>query len=812
MGNDKKVVKKPQKEASIKTLMLKPYIVFLVYLVLTLFVLGPFLSPSKNLMGTDWFNGGYANWAFMRDYIKENGRLALWNIYIFSGMPTIGAFFPEILTLRFLSTFLIPIHAAHALGFILLLLVASLSMYFLLVELYGENLSAFLGGLFYGFSAVLVSTAYAGHLGRLTSMALFPLYVGLLKKGIDSGKLKWFILMGASVGISFLNGHPQMSYYGVLFLVAFFIFYNLNVGNNLKSQKFYKYLAFSIIGAVVAVLIYSFYLLPVFENLPYTARGAERGYEYAVSWSMPPEEILNLLTPRFSGILDEYWGRSYFKLHSEYMGIITLVLALLSIVYKFKNDRLVRFLTIYSIFVLLYVFGGYTPFFKVYYYILPMVKKFRAPNLMFFVFNFINVLLAVSLLRDAIKGDLDLKRFKRSVLYVLGSLVGLFLIFVIFKSGFINLFSGLLKRAKEVTNPQGRMYLLEDNYNSFISMFFVSLIFGSVGVLLTYFILTKKEARLTLISLALVSFLDLYLVDKNFVVDAGKSVDEMYGSDEIINEIKKDSGLFRVFPLMYPRANDGTLMIHRIQSIGGYTSSPPRRYQEFIGAGESVMFNPQNLLEKPSLLNLLDVKYVIAYNFDAIDTTRFDENTRAVVRKWKEYLSYFELWKPLGQFALYKNNNNFGRVFFVNHYKVVKDPKEALDHVISLPVDSLRKMVILEKDPGVLDSLKYDSLENNVNIEVEKYDANEIILHVNLPGPGFLVFSENYHPAWKCYVDGKMTEVLVANYAFRACYLPEGSHVVKMKFDSVYHKMGFILCFLGFLVSATALAFVFKKE
>lgn len=803
---------KMKTEATSRVIVIKPYLVLIIYVFLALLIYGPFLSPDKNLMGTDWHNGGYANWVFMRDFIKEHGKLALWNIYLFSGMPTLGAFFPEILTVRFLSTFVLPVHTAHVIGFIMLLLVASMGMYFLLREFYGEDLSAFLGGLLYGFSGVLVSTTYAGHLGRLTSMALLPLYVALLKRGIDSGKLKWFILMGTVVGLSFLNGHPQMTYYGVLFLIAFFIYYNFVSGNKFTSATFYKFVLFSLIGGVVATLIYSFYLFPVFENLPFTARGAERGYEYAVSWSMPPEEILNLITPKFSGFLDGYWGRSYFKLHSEYIGVITLTFSLVGIFYKFKRDKFVRFFTIYVIFVLLYVFGGYTPFFRIYYHILPLVKKFRAPNLMFFIFDFISVVIAAGLIKEAVRGELDLKRFARSALYVLGSLLVLFLAFAVFKDPIIRMFSSILQRAKEVSNAAERIYLLEDSYSVFIGGFFISLFFGTMGVLLLYLIVKKKELRVTFILLALISYIDLYLVGKNFVVDTGKSVDEMYGSDQIINALKEDSGIFRVFPLMYPRSNDGTLMIHKIQSIGGYTSSPPRRYQSFIGAGQSVMFNPQNLIIRPDLLSLLDVKYVVAYNFSAFDTTKFDAKTRAAVRMWDSYLSNFELLKPLGQFALYKNPRNFGRVYFAQNYMVFKDSEEILNYILNAPLDSIRDVVLLEREPKISEKVSPKSSGDSLSIEITEYGAHRIVLNVVLPKPGFLVFSENYHPAWKCYVDGKQTEVYLANYAFRACYCPSGSHRVVMIFDSLFHKLGFACSLLGFLISFLALGFVFKDK
>ncbi len=778
--------------------------VLVIYFVLSLILYIEFLSPSKNLMGTDWLNGGYANWLFMRDYIRQHHEIALWNPYIFSGMPTIGAFFPEILTFRFISSFLLPMHVAHVLGFIFLLTIAALSTYLFVKDYLKDDAVAFLAGILYGFSGLLVSTSYAGHLGRLTSMALFPLYLFLLKRGIDTGKVWFFLLMGSVVGFSFLNGHIQMTYFGILFIIAFFIFYNITIGNNLKSKKFYIYALYSILGGIVAALIYSFYLLPVYENLPFTARGAERGYDYAVSWSMPPEEIFNLITPKFSGILDEYWGRSYFKLHTEYLGVLTIFMALLAIIGNFKKDSLVRFLSIYGIFTLFYSWGGYTPIFKVFYYVIPMVKKFRVPNLMFFIFNFISVFLASFAISKILNEQKESAKLRKKAIYLLVGLAGLLLIFVIFKNGWISFFGKMLSKSKEAGDVKSKLYLLEEVFSRFPLYYFISLIFMGIFVVLINFMTRAKEKAVYLfVGVAMLAYLDLYLVNRNFIADTGKTMEELYGEDEIIREIKKDSSLFRVFPLMYSRANDGTLMINGIESIGGYTSSPPKRYQEFVGAGQSVMFNPLYLIEHPQMLNLLDCKYIIAYNFPLIDTMRYDYNTRQIIKGWLQYLSNFTYIPSNSQFALYVNDKNLGRVYFSESYRVMK-ADSILETLKNWSTDSVLRYVLLETDPQIEISQK-SNLPLQFEYRITRYEANRMDFEVRVNNSGFIVFSQNYHPAWKVYIDGQKKEPYLANYAFMAVHCPEGEHKISLRFESFYHRLGFILTGIGFALTILAI-------
>ena len=69
--------------------------------------------------------------------------------------------------------------------------------------------------------------------------------------------------------------------------------------------------------------------LPVMEYVPWSPRAGGKGYDYATTYSFPIEELINTYVPQFSGILDNYWGRNGIHLHSEYLGVSVLILAVL---------------------------------------------------------------------------------------------------------------------------------------------------------------------------------------------------------------------------------------------------------------------------------------------------------------------------------------------------------------------------------------------------------------------------------------------------------------------------------------------------
>jgi len=783
-----------------RSIKINGWVAFGIFFILSLVLYGKFLTGSRMLFGSDWLSGSYANRVWMERYIKQFQEIAYWNIYIFSGMPTMAAFFGDIITPALFAHLILPVHLVWAWRFVIVLSLSGLGIYHLMRKLGALESISLAGGVFYMLSAFLPSTTYAGHLNRLITMSFFPFVVYFLLRGIETSKPKFFIFLGGLMGYIFLNGHPQMAYYGVLYLFAIFLFYTQIKGIKLSSGRFWLLVGLSLVSAVIAILAYGFYLFPVLENLKFAARGAERGYAYATSWSLPPEEILNLLTPHFSGLLDSYWGRNYFKLHSEYMGIIPLMFAVGVIALKYKKSSGVKFLFWSSTVMLLFAFGKYTPVFHIFYYI-PGMSKFRGPSLMFYLFNFNFIILSSIFLNSIFRGEIREEGIKKYTLYSYLALVILFMLFLIFKGPIINMFSSLIQGTGAQYSPEmvrNKLDALYGNYNTFLVNFLLGLVFLIVAYLSLRFYMQKKlNITYTLSIIVLVFIVDLYRVDFKFIKEA-EPPSVLYAPDEVVKFLKKDTSLYRVFPVHYEHTQDGLLAVHDIQSIGGYTGNPPRRYQEFIGAGKSVMFIPRNLITYPHMLNLLDVKYLISYPLPQ-ELSRFDERTRNIILSWRRFFNNFEPIFRGNKYVIYRNNNNFGRVYFVEGYEVMKS-EEALSAIEEKRVN-LRKRVILEINPEVPyipDSLISDSID--YNIEITHYRANEMKLIVDLPHDGFLVFAENYHPAWKVLIDGKPSEVYLANYGFRAVYCPQGRHDVRMYYSSNAQKLGWFSTFLAFLV------------
>src|SRR3989442_11689901 len=102
-----------------------------------------------------------------------------------------------------------------------------------------------------------------------------------------------------------------------------------------------------------------------------------------------PEFVLR----HFAGSRETYWGPNVVKLHSEYLGLPVVALAALGALAS-ERRRLVLWVGGLGLLFLLVSLGAATPFYRVWWAVMPLVKKTRAPGMAFFVVAFVVALLA----------------------------------------------------------------------------------------------------------------------------------------------------------------------------------------------------------------------------------------------------------------------------------------------------------------------------------------------------------------------------------------------------------------------------------
>ncbi|MBD3169740.1 MAG: hypothetical protein GF307_09685, partial [candidate division Zixibacteria bacterium] len=367
---------------------------------------------------------------FYGEFVKEHHTMPLWNPYLYGGMPFIDAMHGDTFFPLAALQFILPIQRALGYKLVIMVFFGGVFMYMFLLRFNFSPTLAMFGGLAYMLSGFLVSLVYAGHDGRMYITALLPLILMATISILRNKSLKSLLFFAFSFSILILANHPQFAYFAMWCVGAYFIYGVVRQFLDKKNINTLLKPSIIIITAIILGLAGSIVqLLPPYIYVNnYSPRAEEsRGYDYAASWSMHQEEALSLILPGFVGTSvgddDNYWGKNAFRLHSDYPGIIVTVLALLAVFY-YRRKREIYFFTGVAIFALLYALGDHTPVFKLFYYVVPGVKSFRAPSTIMFLYIFSLVFIAVHGLKLLIDPELSARRYKK-YLYFLSACAGI---------------------------------------------------------------------------------------------------------------------------------------------------------------------------------------------------------------------------------------------------------------------------------------------------------------------------------------------------------------------------------------------------
>jgi hypothetical protein len=759
-------------------------IIIIFFFVVSLIYFVSFLNPDKMIAGSDYLIGGYP----FEKWSREQAEMPLWYPHVFGGVPVLGS--PvggPLAPLAQLREF-IPPHVVLAITFIIIFFLAGLGTYFYLKAIGLSKYTAALGAITYMFIGNLATTPMAGHAGRAASVGLFPFMLFFVHRGLQSKRLLYFICTSLITAFAFYEGHFQITYYALLLILCYVIYYLISRRTEFTKYGIPKILGYGLFSVIMIFLLMAAVWFPVLGGLGTAARGVERGYEYAVSWAMPPIELIDLFIPTFSGILQNYWGLNAFKQHTEYFGLLTLIFAGFAIILYWKKSY-IKFYVIAALAAILTAIGGATPFFKILYTIIPGFKLTRAPSLIFYLTSFSFIVLgAIGFENTIVKKELDQRKFY----YTSGILLSIFIVFVL-----IGLTMGRGLAGQKVT-------IYENNLAQFTQGIFLGLLLIAIILTMIFLILKQKVNVLSVtIVIIIVAFISQVPLMSKFL-PKGPKPESYYAADNVVRFLKRDNSIFRVFPFQSnPRLNprflyhhqDCYLLYHDIQSAGGYIPNPIQRYQDFIGAGTSVMFAPVNLYMYPRFVDMLNLKYIISPTLPE-DLSKLDPITQKFIMDINNYLARFTPVYHERTFTIYQNDNALPRAFIVPQYRVVEE-SEVLNVLKSKEYDP-KQMVILEEDPQVALSNK-DSLA--ITARIVKYSANEIVCTTDCPYPGFLVLCDNWHPDWQVFVDGKKQKLYRANYTFRTVYLNAGAHKVMFKYISQYFNAGKIITIIALILS-----------
>jgi hypothetical protein len=630
-----------------------------------------------------------------------------------------------------------------------------------------------------------------GHDGKLFVTALLPLALVGLVLAVRDRKVAGYGVLALSVGLALLSPHFQMTYY-MLITAGIFALYLVFAESDDKTPVYRLGALAAALGAVVVGFgLGMIQILPFYEYLPFSPRaegyyGFEGSTSYAVPWAHVPEFFLS----RFVGTTPDqtYWGPNPLKLHSEYLGLAALGLAVVGALDRGRRRTVLWFSAIGLLFLLICL-GSATPFYRVWWSVMPFVKQTRAPGMAFFVVALVVSLLAAfgvdRLLKKDLKKEWAIGWITAGGIIVLLALVGV-------------LGGAAQSAAQGIQMESGRAVVDSairagrDIRLGGIASGAALLLLGIIGWAMRA---NFRPAVLTL-SLPLLVSVDLWQNARDFWTYSARPSEGLYQSDEITALLGAEQPPFRVLDLsdtgmdVYPGAS---LMTFDVPQLLGHHGNQLHSFNEVMGGKNEWQY----LLSGRRLWELFAVRYVLlphgvdlgsqlpAYSFlaEEYDTLMTDVEASSGVR---------------ADLLVRRQPSPYARLVPA----ALKVPDDQAIPNVSDPRSSLGfdQLVLLAEDAGLApEPVQELPPPLEAEVVVESWDVGRMELRIEpaAPAGSYLVVSENYYPGWVAAVDGERMPAVRGNGTLITVPLPEGGTHVELEFWSDSYRTGRLVTWLS---------------
>ena len=745
-------------------------------------LLGKFLVNPDS----DQYIAGYAFREFAASTLRATGHFPLWNPYLFGGMPYVAAMHGDIFYPTFLLRMIMPTDVAMTWGFIIHIFLSGLVTYGVLRALGYSFHGALVGGIAYMMSGQIASYVSPGHDGKLFVSALFPLALWMLYLGFRHAKSWSWGVFALVVGLCVLSPHPQLLQYTLLTSGAYSLFLAFATLDGLKLERgvAVKRLGVALLAVIVGLAIGAVQYLPFREYVAWSPRSGGMDYASATSYAWPADELLNAYLPQFSGMLDNYSGPNIIHLHSDYVGVVVLILAGAAFI-GLRNDprrKHIIFWSVALLVALLWSLGGATPFYRIPYALVPGTKYFRAPATIFFVGT-----LAIALLACAGTERLLQRRVSRK--YLLAWAMAGLVIALLASVGALSSIAESFANERLLDRVQAnKASLVLGAWRSFA---FVLLVLG------LWFGIARGQlsGKLAAWGLVFLMAFDLWTVERVYWMFSPPAK-VIYASDAITEMLMAAPQPVRVLPFQIrqsqqrdPFLTGDALMTHRIRNVWGYHGNQLGRYNELTG-----FHSDDNRVFSPNVLRLTNTQYFLT-NIGELPFVGGTTMVKGPVRNASGDTVYL--------FRL-NSENPYSWVTPV----AVKAPDEQVLATILNPRFDVTRAALFDTSANVTVAQGVQSLPAPLEIKttVRHYEPGKVQIDLSAPAPegSSLIVSENYYPGWIATVDGKPAGIGRADYTMIGVELPPGARSVELNFTSPTYVKGKMITWvaiaLGFLM------------
>ncbi|HKY98852.1 MAG TPA: YfhO family protein [Gemmatimonadaceae bacterium] len=759
-----------------------------IFAALALVFFFPAFLPGRGIFGTDYLAGGYQFSEFLSNQLRS-GVIPKWVPYVYGGVPLHAnpgsAYYPT----RLLLMFLLPDSRVFAALVLTQFAIAGSGMYLLARELGVRTWIAFVAGLAFMFTGIIMSGLYSGHDGRIIVATFSPLIFFCLHRGIRTGRIAPFVGLAATLGFSLLCFQIQSNYYLLLAAAPWALYCGWHF-REVGVSKIVTRLGLALAAVAFAFALASVNFLPFMDYVAESPRGQAggRGYEYATSFSMPPAETAGFAIPEQQGTLGTYHGKSFFKQHTEYVGAFVLAMLVLG-VYFARRNRYWPFFAIVALIGLSMSYGGYTPIYRLYYTLLPGVNKFRAPSISLFLVSMSLVIMAALTMEtlarireNAAEEEKAAKRAAKGAKVRTESDYAGYLTL-----GIVGVGVFMLLMSQAIPSPYGES-------TGWIRFgFFLAL----VGWLLWRWVTDRMSSRTMALILSIIVLADQWIVTRKYFQTV-EPPDQVFAPDDVVQYLRSQNNTERVwvFPFGGAAVYHGAelvgdnriplrnyLMQFGYEQAGGEHGNQLERYNKFAGAGEKVYVDWHNFTGWPVFLSAANVRYIVS----GLELQMFNADSQAVTKDIEEVYR--------GPSAIvYRNNLALPRAYLAADAQLIPNTDSALSFMKLRGWDP-RRVAVVDRSVGTFPATP---LQGNATIAEKSPD--KVVVTTNANRPALLVLSDVYAHGWKAWVDNKPTPIVITNVAFRGVPVGAGSHTVRFEFDPEDLRTGRIISLTLFLV------------
>lgn len=226
----------------------------------------------------------------------------------------------------------------------------------------------------------------------------------------------------------------------------------------------------------------------------------------------------------------------------------------------------------------------------------------------------------------------------------------------------------------------------------------------------------------------------------------------------------------------------GIKSIHFPNEYSGSFTLQDRTELSSLTSGEGIYSN-----YAPKVLGIQNVKYIISWG-DLLEPKL--ENPKTIFKKVFSTPGVNNI--PI---IVYENPEFIDRAYLVQE-SIILSKKDLLQFLISEKFNPknqvvLEKEALLPKDPVLKGRNQIKKLESSQRrLKFEVYSTSS----------AYFVLTDTFYPGWEAKVNGSVTEILNANYAFRALPLRSGTSIIELEYNPKSFFLGKWITLSSFFV------------